>query len=58
MGKARLLRRLGTATFVLSLFWLHLVNASADQPVTHKVAIDSVSFKPATLTVRQGDTIV
>jgi plastocyanin len=46
---------------VVTVFWtagMFSVCRSAAMAVTHTVAIDGVTFDPATLTVKVGDTVV
>ena len=50
-------RRLLLATGAAALVGAHALRAQA-APATHTVTIDAFEFKPATLTVKQGDVVV
>ncbi len=50
-------RRLLLATGAAALVSAYTLRAQA-APATHAVAIDAFEFKPATLTVKQGDVVV
>jgi plastocyanin len=50
-------RRLLLATGAAPLVSAYTLRAQA-APATHRVTIDAFEFKPATLTVKQGDSVV
>ena len=50
-------RRLLLATGAAALVGAHALRAQA-APATHTVTIDAFEFKPATLTVKQGDVVM
>ncbi len=49
-------RRLWLATGAAALVSAYTLGAQA-APATHRVTIDAFEFKPATLTVKQGDSV-
>ena len=50
------LRYLRLAAFIASLAWL-VPALAAGKPTSHVVTIDAMSFSPATIVVKAGDTV-